>query len=180
MHGIERSADQTPLTPTETDPGRQAVYHAVGAAAAGLSGYLAAHRVISLITGVPSPVPGRVEAINLAAPDAPLVFAYPPHRDCAACGPAARLPTMAIGTAGPAAVTTVTAASRVRLRPLCARRDGAGWVIGRIDTGEFVAVPEVSAELPVTTEETAEPISIRKLGRLEATNPPGFGGVKLN
>ena len=91
LHGIERSAGQTPVSPDETDPGRQAVYHAVGAAAAGLSGYLAAHRVIALIIGVPAPAPGRVEAINLAAPDAPLVFAYPPHPDCPACGPA-RLP----------------------------------------------------------------------------------------
>lgn len=34
-------------------------------------------------------------------------------------------------------------ASRVRLRPLCQRRDGDGWVIGRIETGDFVSVPAV-------------------------------------
>jgi len=38
-----------------------------------------------------------------------------------------------------------------------------------------------AAELGVPqAEEPAQPISIRKLDRLEATNPPGFGGVKLN
>jgi hypothetical protein len=31
--------------------------------------------------------------------------------------------------------------SRVRLRPLTARRDGDRWVIGRIETGDFVSVP---------------------------------------
>jgi len=37
------------------------------------------------------------------------------------------------------------------------------------------------AELPAPqAEEAAQPISIRKLDRLEATNPPGFGGIKLN
>jgi putative peptide zinc metalloprotease protein len=41
-------------------------------------------------------------------------------------------------------VTDVTDGSRVRLRALCARRDGDGWVIGRIDTGEFVSVPDVA------------------------------------
>jgi len=34
--------------------------------------------------------------------------------------------------------------SRVRLRPLCQRRDGDGWVIGRIDTGDFISVPAVA------------------------------------
>jgi len=29
-------------------------------------------------------------------------------------------------------------------RPLCERRDGDGWVIGRIETGDFVSVPEVA------------------------------------
>jgi putative peptide zinc metalloprotease protein len=39
---------------------------------------------------------------------------------------------------------TVTGESRVRLRDLCARRDGDGWVIGRVETGDFIAVPEVA------------------------------------
>jgi putative peptide zinc metalloprotease protein len=48
--------------------------------------------------------------------------------------------------AGNAAMTavTVTGGSRVRLRDLCARRDGDGWVIGRIETGDFISVPEVA------------------------------------
>jgi putative peptide zinc metalloprotease protein len=45
-------------------------------------------------------------------------------------------------------VTTVEQAvaggSRVRLRRLCERRDGDGWVIGRIETGDFISVPEVA------------------------------------
>jgi hypothetical protein len=38
----------------------------------------------------------------------------------------------------------VTGGSRVRLRDLCERRDGDGWVIGRIETGDFISVPEVA------------------------------------
>jgi len=37
----------------------------------------------------------------------------------------------------------VEGGSRVRLRPLCQRRDGDGWVIGRMETGDFVSVPAV-------------------------------------
>lgn len=62
---------------------------AVGAAAcavsAGMSGYLAAHRVISLITGVPTATPGCIEAVNLAALDVPLTLTRPPKPDCPAC-----------------------------------------------------------------------------------------------
>jgi hypothetical protein len=38
----------------------------------------------------------------------------------------------------------VTAGSRIRLRDLCERRDGDGWVIGRIETGDFISVPDVA------------------------------------
>jgi putative peptide zinc metalloprotease protein len=34
--------------------------------------------------------------------------------------------------------------SRIRLRHLTARRDRDGWVIGRIETGDFVAVPDTA------------------------------------
>jgi putative peptide zinc metalloprotease protein len=34
--------------------------------------------------------------------------------------------------------------SLVRLRELCERRDGDGWVVGRIETGDFISVPEVA------------------------------------
>jgi len=65
----------------------EAVFHAVGAVPAGISGYLAAHRVISLLTGVPPVAPGRLESVNLAALDAPLVVDDPPHPGCEArCG----------------------------------------------------------------------------------------------
>jgi bacteriocin biosynthesis cyclodehydratase domain-containing protein len=65
-----------------------AVAQAVGAAAAGISGYLTAHLAISLITGVPTVTPGRVQTVNLAALDAPLVRDDPPHPRCEACGAA--------------------------------------------------------------------------------------------
>jgi putative peptide zinc metalloprotease protein len=34
--------------------------------------------------------------------------------------------------------------SRIRLRPLAIRRDMDGWVIGRIETGDFVSVPDIA------------------------------------
>lgn len=38
----------------------------------------------------------------------------------------------------------MTRGSRVRLRELCERRDGDGWVIGRVETGDFISVPDVA------------------------------------
>ena len=67
---------------------REAVWRAVGATSAGISGYLAAHLVISLITAIPPVVPGRIDTVNLGALDAPLVFQDPPHPECPACGSA--------------------------------------------------------------------------------------------
>jgi molybdopterin/thiamine biosynthesis adenylyltransferase len=66
----------------------EAVFSAVGAVPAGISGYLAAHLVVALLTGVPPVVPGRIETVNLAALDAPLVLDDPPHPGCEACGAA--------------------------------------------------------------------------------------------
>jgi molybdopterin/thiamine biosynthesis adenylyltransferase len=67
-------------------PGRgQAVASAVGAVPAGISGYLAAHQVIALLTGVPPAMPGTIQAINLAALDAPFILADPPRRGCPGC-----------------------------------------------------------------------------------------------
>jgi putative peptide zinc metalloprotease protein len=43
-----------------------------------------------------------------------------------------------------AAAASVAAGSRVRLRPLRQRPGGDGWVIGRIETGDFITVPEVA------------------------------------
>lgn len=42
------------------------------------------------------------------------------------------------------AAAAVAGGSRVRLRPLSKRRDGGGWVVGRPETGDFVAVPGVA------------------------------------
>jgi molybdopterin/thiamine biosynthesis adenylyltransferase len=74
--------------PEDAPERREAVWHAVGATSAGISGYLAAHLVIALLTGVPPVVPGRIQTVNLAALDAPLVLDDPPHHDCQACGAA--------------------------------------------------------------------------------------------
>jgi len=63
-----------------------AVFSAVGAVPAGISGYLAAHLVISLLSGVPPVVPGRIQTVNLASLDAALVIDDPPHPECEACG----------------------------------------------------------------------------------------------
>jgi putative peptide zinc metalloprotease protein len=38
----------------------------------------------------------------------------------------------------------IAGGSRVELRRLCARRDGDAWVVGRIETGDFVSVPDVA------------------------------------
>ncbi|WP_327713905.1 ThiF family adenylyltransferase (plasmid) [Streptomyces sp. NBC_00464] len=65
------------------------VANAVGAAPAGLSGLLAAHGVISLLTGVPQLPSGRVYAINLVALDEPFVNGGTPRPDCSVCGAAA-------------------------------------------------------------------------------------------
>jgi molybdopterin/thiamine biosynthesis adenylyltransferase len=62
-----------------------AVAAAVASVPAGISGYLAAHQVISLITGVPPARPGVISAINLVALDAPFTFTAPPRPDCPAC-----------------------------------------------------------------------------------------------
>jgi molybdopterin-synthase adenylyltransferase len=62
-----------------------AVFQAVGAVPAGISGYLAAHLVIGLLTGIPPVSPGSIETVNLAALDAPLVLAATRHPDCPAC-----------------------------------------------------------------------------------------------
>jgi hypothetical protein len=66
------------------------MFRAVAATSAGLSGYLAAHHVVSLITGAPPPVPGQVSMINLSAIDGSQVFSEPPHQRCEACASARR------------------------------------------------------------------------------------------
>jgi hypothetical protein len=38
---------------------------------------------------------------------------------------------------------SLTGSSRIRLYPLAARADGELWVVGRLETGVFIAVPEV-------------------------------------
>jgi molybdopterin-synthase adenylyltransferase len=62
-----------------------AVGAAVGAVPAGMSGYLAAHQVIALLTGVPPARPGTIQAVNLAALDAPYILADPPVPGCPGC-----------------------------------------------------------------------------------------------
>ncbi|SCF21610.1 HesA/MoeB/ThiF family protein [Micromonospora mirobrigensis] len=63
-----------------------AVANAVAAPSAGISGYLAAHHALALITGVPARPPGRVDAVNLMALDATFTLDDPRRPDCPACG----------------------------------------------------------------------------------------------
>lgn len=65
-----------------------AVAAAVGAPSAGISGYLAAHGALSLITGIPAIPAGHVYAVNLAALDTQFVINDPPDPDCHGCGSA--------------------------------------------------------------------------------------------
>jgi molybdopterin/thiamine biosynthesis adenylyltransferase len=67
---------------------REAIWQAVAATSAGISGYLAAHLVIALLTGIPPVVPGRIETVNLTELGAPLILDDPPHPGCEACGTA--------------------------------------------------------------------------------------------
>lgn len=59
---------------------------AVTAVSAGMSGLLAAHLTIALITGVPAVEPGRPIGINLAVQEAHDIPPYGKHPLCPACG----------------------------------------------------------------------------------------------
>jgi molybdopterin-synthase adenylyltransferase len=63
-----------------------AIANAVAAPSAGVSGYLAAHCAMSVVTGVPPAPPGRMYAVNLVALDAPFMIDDPRRSDCPACG----------------------------------------------------------------------------------------------
>ncbi|MEW9531854.1 ThiF family adenylyltransferase [Microbispora sp. NPDC049125] len=54
---------------------------------AGISGQMVAQSVVSLITGVPDPMPGTLRAMNLAVLGDHDVFRAPPRADCANCHP---------------------------------------------------------------------------------------------
>jgi len=60
--------------------------NAVTAPTAGLSGYLAAHLGISLLTGVVPVRSGLTQGINLVAPDHHFLIESPQRPDCPACG----------------------------------------------------------------------------------------------
>jgi molybdopterin-synthase adenylyltransferase len=85
--------------PDPASPQTAAVFYAVGAVPAGLSGYLAAHLVIGLLTGIPKVTPGRIEMVNLGALDAPAASDEAQHPECPACG-AARLWRPGYGAGG--------------------------------------------------------------------------------
>ncbi|MFG1923141.1 HesA/MoeB/ThiF family protein [Cryptosporangium sp. NPDC048952] len=71
----------------DSEPRNAAVANAVAAPTAGISGYLAAHHAMALITGIPSLPAGRIDALNLLAPDATFVRDDPRRPDCPACAP---------------------------------------------------------------------------------------------
>jgi molybdopterin-synthase adenylyltransferase len=80
--------DADGVYPQDAPDRREAVWNAAAATSAGISGYLAAHFVIGLLTEVPPIVPGRIETVNLGALGAPLTFNDSPHPDCEACAAA--------------------------------------------------------------------------------------------
>lgn len=84
-HSAERHA-AVGAYPGESKPQADATWNAVNAASAGISGFLAAHQVMALITGIPPAAPGRIDAINLSATDTPASIFDPPHPECPACG----------------------------------------------------------------------------------------------
>ena len=89
LHGASRERQIADGADPADSPGRgDAVASAVGAVPAGISGYLAAHHVISLVTGVPAAEPGVIQAINLAALDTPFAYRDGPDHPCPACGAA--------------------------------------------------------------------------------------------
>lgn len=45
---------------------------------------------------------------------------------------------------GPVPGNGLALESRVSLHPLASRRDGEGWIVGRSDTGDFVALPDAA------------------------------------
>lgn len=90
VRAVERERHQAVgAEPDDATTRRRATANAVGAVSAGVSGQLAAHAVMSVLTGAP-PIPaGRVHTVNLydlGAP--PLVVAGPRRPDCPACGTA--------------------------------------------------------------------------------------------
>jgi molybdopterin/thiamine biosynthesis adenylyltransferase len=72
--------------PHDSEQRGAVVANAVGAPSAGISGYLAAHAVLGLLTGVAPVPPGHVHGVNLSALGDPLVLADPRRPDCPACG----------------------------------------------------------------------------------------------
>jgi molybdopterin/thiamine biosynthesis adenylyltransferase len=60
--------------------------NAVIAPSAGLSGHLAAHLALALLTGVPPIEPGQAQGINLVAADHHFLITDPRRPDCPACG----------------------------------------------------------------------------------------------
>ncbi len=64
----------------------EAAGNAVAAPSAGISGYLAAHAVLALVTGIPPVRPGRIYSVSLMALDEPYVFTGPRRPDCPDCG----------------------------------------------------------------------------------------------
>jgi molybdopterin/thiamine biosynthesis adenylyltransferase len=59
---------------------------AVNAVSAGLSGHLAAHLTIALITGIPAIAPGQPLTVNLAVHGSHELPPFPRHPRCPACG----------------------------------------------------------------------------------------------
>lgn len=103
-----------------------------------------------------------------------------------AAGPAGTPATAAQFTAAQVTGTLVTGSSRVAFRSLSMRPDGDSWVIGRVDTGDFIAAPAaaqqvitlldsghtVAAAARRLEQETGAPLAVADL--VEALDELGF------
>jgi putative peptide zinc metalloprotease protein len=80
--------------------------------------------------------------------------------------------TVATGPGADPNTGAVAGDSRIRLRALSERRAGDGWVIGRIETGEFISVPDVAHRVVslLATDHTVGETSTR----LQAETGTGF------
>jgi len=65
---------------------RRGGHNAVLAPSAGLSGHLAAHLSMAVLTGVPPVEAGLIQGINLMAADHHFLIRHPRRPDCPACG----------------------------------------------------------------------------------------------
>ena len=76
----------------------------------------------------------------------------------------------------------VAGGSRVRLRRLSERRDGDSWVIGRIETGDFISVPDVAHRVIALLRQgrSVDEVSATATASRSRTNPCGSARPRMS